>query len=75
MKRMVDEKVTLIDETGKRKQVSIDDAVLEYLEHWGWEDCYDLMLEYLTLSDVQRLIVKSMTVEQKHHFLNEVSEV
>ena len=72
---MFDDKVVLIDETGKREQVSIDDALLEYLEHWGWEDCYDLMLEYLTLSDVQRLIVKSMTIKQKHQFLNEVSEV
>jgi len=72
---MNDEKVMLIDEDGNHKEVLLDDAVMEWVEHYDWEDCYDLMLEYLTLSDVQRLIVMSMTIKEKHQFLNEVSEV
>lgn len=70
---MNDGKVTVVDEEGNETERSIDDVVLDWIEHYNWDDCFDVMLDYLTLGDVQKLIVEAMTVEQKDNFLEEVS--
>lgn len=66
--------VTLIDEEGNKEEVPIDDVILEYLAFYSFEECFDVMLDYLSLGDVQEMMVKLMTEEQKIAFLDEMSD-
>ena len=68
--------VTRIDpDDGTKKKVSIDDALLEYIEHWDFDELSDLMLESFTYEDMYKIILQNLTNEQKHDLLKKVSEV
>lgn len=71
---MKSKKVTLIDEDGNKKEVSLDDAVFEWVEHYDWEECEDLMFEHFSLTDIQKMIISNMTDAQKLDFLDKESE-
>jgi len=70
----MDEYVTVVDEDGVKQKMTLDDALMDWLEQYDWDDCVEILEEYIQLHDLQRAIRDAMTNEQKYQFLEKRTE-
>ena len=68
------EYVTLVDEDGKKEKVTLDDAVIDWICDYDWQDCLELAEEYFSVEEFRRMIYENMTIEQKFNFLEKKTD-